>query len=82
MKTRTFDEQFDAGDDISAALDLSQARRPNKELLNVTVELPTWMVQALDREARRLGVTRQTVIKVWVAERCAQVDSPTSSDLR
>jgi hypothetical protein len=73
MKTTTFDEQFEAGGDITEALDLSRARRPDEELRRVNVDFPAWMVQALDREARRLGVTRQSVIKVWLAERCERV---------
>jgi hypothetical protein len=51
-------------------LDLSRARRPEEDLRRVNVDFPVWMVDALDREARRLGVTRQSVIKVWLAERC------------
>jgi hypothetical protein len=69
MKARDFDRRFDAGEDVSAALDLSQARRPSLEPRRVNVDFPGWMVDSLDREARRLGVTRQSVIKVWIAER-------------
>ncbi len=73
MKTKTFDDRFDDGDDISEALDLTQARRPGEEIRRVNVDFPAWMVGALDREARRLGVTRQSVIKVWIAEKCKDV---------
>lgn len=73
METKTFDQTFDDGEDITSALDLSKARRPDEELRRVNVDFPAWMVAALDREARRLGVTRQSVIKVWLAERCRQV---------
>lgn len=73
MEAKRFDELFDAGEDISAALDVDKARRPGGELRRVNVDFPAWMVAALDREARRLGVTRQSVIKVWLAERCRQV---------
>ena len=69
MKTEDFDRRFDEGGDISAALDVGQARRPGLAVRRVNVDFPEWMVQALDREARRLGVTRQSVIKVWLAER-------------
>ena len=69
MKTKEFDKKFDAGDDISAELDLSQAVRGNQLSKRVSVNLPAWMVQALDKEARRMGVTRQSVIKVWISER-------------
>ena len=73
METKTFDQMFDDGEDITSALDVSKARRPDEELRRVNVDFPAWMVAALDREARRLGVTRQSVIKVWLAERCRQV---------
>jgi len=69
MKAVEFDEKFDAGEDITSYLDLSGARRPLLEQKRVNVDFPIWMVESLDREARRLGVTRQSVIKVWLAER-------------
>jgi len=58
MDGKTFDERFDAGEDISDALDLSRARRPNVASRRVSVDFPAWMVESLDREAARLGVTR------------------------
>ena len=69
MKAKEFDAKFDRGDDVSRALDLSKARRPGQEPKRVNVDFPEWMVESLDREARRLGVTRQSIIKVWVAQR-------------
>lgn len=63
------DEKFDAGEDVSAYFDWSKARRPNQEARRVNVDFPAWMVQGLDREAGRLGVTRQSLIKMWIAER-------------
>ena len=69
MKANDLDKRFDAGEDISGELDLSAARRPNREQRRVNVDFPAWMVESLDREARRLGVTRQSIIKVWIAER-------------
>jgi len=69
MKARDFDRKFDQGEDVSAHLDLSKARRPGEEQRRVNVDFPAWMVQSLDREARRLGVTRQSIIKVWIADR-------------
>ena len=69
MKARDFDSQFDAGEDVVAELDLARARRPGLEPRRVNVDFPSWVVAALDREARRLGVTRQSVIKIWIAER-------------
>jgi hypothetical protein len=69
MKAKVFDNKFDRGEDISKHLDLSQAIKPGREQKRVNVDLPVWMVQSLDKEARRLGVTRQSIIKVWLAER-------------
>ena len=69
MKATEFDVNFDQGEDISEVLDLSQAKRPGLEQKRVNVDFPTWMIEALDREAKRLGVTRQSIIKVWLAER-------------
>lgn len=69
MKAEEFDQRFDRGEDITAELDLSKARRPGEAQRRVNVDFPVWMVESLDREARRLGVTRQSIIKVWIAER-------------
>ncbi len=67
------DKKFDDGEDIDEYIDWSKARRPGLEPRRVNVDFPTWMVAALDREAERLGVTRQSVIKVWIAERLEAV---------
>ncbi|MFH0789098.1 MAG: CopG family transcriptional regulator [Pseudomonadota bacterium] len=69
MKAKEFDKQFDEGSDISNNLDLSRAKRPGREQKRVNVDFPLWMIQQLDKEAKRLGVPRQSIIKVWVAER-------------
>ena len=69
MKAREFDQKFDEGEDITKHLDLSKARRPGHEQKRVNVDFPLWMINLLDKEARRLGVPRQSIIKVWVAER-------------
>ena len=69
MKAKKFDTEFDSGKDISGSLDLSKIRRPNQEQKRVNVDCPTWMIDRLDKEAARLGVTRQSIIKVWLAER-------------
>jgi len=69
MKAKEFDAKFDRGEDLSSALDLSKARRPGQDPKRVNVDFPEWMVESLDKEARRLGVTRQSIIKVWVAQR-------------
>ena len=69
MKAKKFEQQFDQGVDITASLDLSKAKRVLQEQRRVNVDFPTWMIDSLDREASKLGVTRQSVIKVWLAER-------------
>jgi hypothetical protein len=69
MKAKKFDQQFDDGLDLTASLDLSKAKRMLQEQKRVNVDFPTWMIDSLDREASKLGVTRQSVIKVWLAER-------------
>jgi hypothetical protein len=76
MKAEEFDERFDRGEDITSALDLAGARHPGYEQRRVNVDFPAWMVESLDREAKRLGVTRQSIIKVWIAERLERRDQP------
>jgi branched-subunit amino acid ABC-type transport system permease component len=69
MKAKKFEQQFDEDVDITASLDLSKAKRVLQGQKRVNVDFPTWMIDSLDREASKLGVTRQSVIKVWLAER-------------
>jgi len=69
MKATDFDDAFERGEDIIEYLDVANARRPNQDIKRVNVDFPVWMVESLDREAKRLGVTRQSVIKVWLAQR-------------
>ena len=75
MKAKKFDSDFDEGKDVSHALDLPKARRPLQEQKRVNVDFPAWMIDSLDKEAGRLGVTRQSIIKVWLAERLEQAAS-------
>ena len=72
MKAKEFDRKFDAGEDVSEMMDLPRARRLKGEQKRVNVDFPLWMVEELDEEARRLGVTRQSIIKVWIADRLDQ----------
>jgi hypothetical protein len=69
MKADEFDHRFDDSEDVTSDLDLTAVRRPGLEQRRVNVDFPAWMIESLDREARRLGVTRQSIIKVWIAER-------------
>lgn len=69
MKASEFDEKFDPTKDITEMLDIKKAKRSSQDLKRVNVDVPLWMVELLDQEAKRLGVTRQSIIKVWLAER-------------
>jgi hypothetical protein len=69
MKAAKFDQKFDAGESVADQLDLSKARRPGIEVKRVNVDFPAWMVESIDREARRLAITRQSLIKLWLAEK-------------
>ena len=69
MKAKAFDEKFDDGDDILDVLDLTKAKRTMQDQKRVNVDFPAWMIESLDKEASRVGVTRQSIIKVWLAER-------------
>jgi hypothetical protein len=69
MKAKEFDKKFNEGEDISKHLDVKKARRLKQEQKRINVDFPLWMIHLLDKEAKRLGVPRQSIIKVWVAER-------------
>ncbi len=74
MKAEEFDKKFDANEeDIIDDLDLSTLRRPNHKQKRVNVDFPIWVIEALDQEARRIGVTRQSIIKLWLVERLEEV---------
>ena len=73
MRAKEFDKAFDEGKDISRVLDISRAKRSSRDQKRVNVDFPVWMIQLLDQEAKRLGVPRQSLIKVWVAERLEKV---------
>ena len=75
MKAKKFDADFDSSKDVTDALNLAKARRPLREQKRVNVDFPAWMIESLDKEASRLGVTRQSIIKVWLAERLDQLAS-------
>ena len=69
MKAKDLDEKFDTGEDITGSLDISKERRPGQAKKRVNVDFPTWIIDRLDKEARRLNVPRQSLIKIWIAER-------------
>jgi len=69
MKAKEFDKKFDAGESIVRYLDLEHSSRPGQEQRRVNVDFPAWMISRLDQEAKRLGVPRQSLIKIWIAEK-------------
>ncbi|HUT36936.1 MAG TPA: CopG family transcriptional regulator [Planctomycetota bacterium] len=75
MKAKELDKKFDAGEDISEHLDLARARRPNQEQKRVNVDFPIWMIQSLDKEAKRLGVPRQSLIKTLIGRHIGKARS-------
>jgi hypothetical protein len=81
MKTSDFDRRFDDGESALEALDLSQARRQRLELKRLNVDFPSWMVEQLDRWASRMSVTRQSIIKMWLAEHLDRQIHSTDSTL-
>ena len=74
MKANEFDKKFESETDIVSSLDLSKAKRPMLDQKRVNVDFPLWMIEAMDREANRLGVTRQSIIKIWLAEPLEQIN--------
>lgn len=69
MKASEFDKKFDEDSDVLEDLDLSKAKRSLHETKRVNVDFPTWMLESLDREASRVGITRQSIIKLWLADK-------------
>ena len=83
MKAKDFDQKFDAGEeDIIPDLDLSTAVKPNQIEKQVNVDFPVWMIDSLDREASRIGVTRQSIIKMWLAEKLEIANEARQATLR
>ena len=80
MKAKKFDRDFDAGKDVTSALNVSKARRGKQAQKRVNVDFPIWMIEELDNEAQRLGVTRQSIIKVWLAERLERLSSKAATN--
>ena len=79
MKAKEFDKRFDAGEHVIKHLDLSKARRPEYEQKRVNVDFPVWMIQTLDKEAKRIGVPRQSLIKMLIAEHIEKAHAPRST---
>jgi len=73
MKAKDLDKKFDSGEDITEFLDISNAKRPGQDQKRVNVDFPVWMIHSLDKEAKRLGVPRQSIIKIWIAEKLKEI---------
>lgn len=69
ITTQEFDELFDDGKDVSQFLEMDSASRKNIKTRRVSVDFPEWMIQMLDQQAMKLGVTRQSIIKFWISEK-------------
>ncbi len=76
MKAKQFDEKFELGEDLTDDLDFSKARRVNQEAKRVNIDFPTWVVKDLDKHSKRLGITRQALVKVWIAEKLKESALP------
>jgi hypothetical protein len=81
MTVEEFDKKFDDGEDISEYLDMSSIRKPNLEPKRINIDFPTWMVKSLDAEAKHIGVSRQAIIKTWLAERMQRLATPMVASL-
>ena len=68
MKAAKFDEKFDNGESVIDYLDLKNIRKPNLELKRISIDIPVWIIESLDKEAKRIGISRQAIIKMWLAE--------------
>ena len=73
MKAKDFDKKFDEGEDITPLVNKARARRLNQDIKRVNVDFPQWMIDSLDKQAKRLGVTRQSIIKLFIADHLKQV---------
>jgi hypothetical protein len=72
MKAKDFDKKFESGEDLTNDLDFSKARRVNQESKRVNIDFPAWVVEDLDKYSKRLGITRQALVKVWIVEKLTE----------
>lgn len=73
IRAEAFDRKFESGEEIIEHLEIAKAERPGQKQRRVNVDFPIWMIESLDKEAKRLGITRQSIIKVWIAEKLKEV---------
>jgi len=69
MKTSELEKKFDSGEDVLEYFDTSKMTKPNEKLKRINVDFPLWMLEGLDKKARHMGVNRQSILKIWVAEK-------------
>ncbi len=69
ISAEEFDRRFDSGEDMGDYVDWRSTKRPGLEAKRVNVDFPQWMIAGLDREAKRRGITRQALIKTWLADK-------------
>lgn len=75
MKAKDLDKMFDSGEvDITPYLKLESLAHPGHQQKRVNVDFPEWMLKKLDKEANHLGVPRQSLIKVWIAQQLTRND--------
>jgi len=76
MKASELDKIFDNNqEDILEHFDTSKVRMINEEPKRVNIDFPAWMVKSLDKEAKHIGVSRQAVIKMWLAEKLKDLNA-------
>ncbi len=74
ITTEEFDTKFDNQEDISSYLDETKSTKladfdKTIKTKKINVDFPENILIQLDQEAKKIGVTRQSIIKVWIAER-------------
>jgi hypothetical protein len=74
LPAEEFDRLHDSGADISEYVDWSKGTRPGREIQRINVDFPKWMIEEMDREAQRIGVPRQSIIKLWIAQRLGELE--------
>ena len=69
MKAKDFDKKFESGEDLTEDLDFTKSQRVDQAPKRVNIDFPVWVVEQLDKQSKRLGITRQALVKVWIAEK-------------
>ena len=72
VSAEEFQKRFDQGEDISRFMDLKNAQRPERDVQRVNVDFPRPFFREIDQESKRIGVTRQSWIKIVIADYLAR----------